>query len=395
MKSRHLIFISVLLFAIASGALLHAGRPAEFKSVFSLFFRDWTKSNPLAEDAVIPVMATDGYRLPVDIGIASFSGGGNVSLNIASDSAGNIMMHLASTSITLTSVNPVASATQNSTQSMPVGLYASDQSLMQRLFTAIVMGDGVNGNNMLPFANYIWNGTSWDRQKMFSFSIASDSDGSIKMHLASTSITLASVNPVASATENSSQSMPVGLYASDQSLMQRLLTAIVMGDGVNGNNMLPMAQYLWNGASWDRAREFNFDADGNVTMKLASSSISLASTVASDTEGRQLVNIGSNTTVMVASISTGIVLQDVRSIASNTNTILADITSGTAAPFWLMIRNTGVQKIHVDSIAPDDTTDYIGAGEQYGPIYFGTNVANEKFRANSAGTSTWALTIRK
>ena len=137
------------------------------------------------------------------------------------------------------------------------------------------------------------------------------------------------------------------------------------------------------------------DSEGNVFIHIASSDITLSTSTASDSAGRMLVNIGSNTTIMIASISQGIVFQDKRSIASDSNTVLADITSGTAAPFWLMIRNTGTQKIHVDSVAPDDACDYIGAGEQYGPFFYGSNVVNEKFRANSAGTSTWALTIRK
>lgn len=200
---------------------------------------------------------------------------------------------------------------------------------------------------------------------------------------------------VASATANATDSRPVALYASDGSTMQRLLTAIILGDGVNGNNMLPIANYLWNGVSWDRAKAFSFDDDGNLKMQLASSTVTLSSPVAVDSDNVTLVNIASNTTVMIASLSIGITFQDVRSIASNSNTVLADITSGTAAPFWLTIQNTGVQKIHVDSVAPGDTTQFIAPGETWGPRYMGTNVPNYKFRANSAGTSTWALAAEK
>lgn len=173
---------------------------------------------------------------------------------------------------------------------------------------------------------------------------------------------------------------------------------------VTSSNPLPVSVISGgtSGGSSGVVTNLASDSDGNLKVHIASSDITLGitgglsvSNLASDTAGSLLVNIASNTTVQVSSISVGIVLQDVRSIASDSNTILADITSGTAAPFWLIIRNTGVNKIHIDSVAPGDTTDYIAPGEQYGAIYCGSNVLNEKFRANSNGTSTWALTIRK
>lgn len=68
-------------------------------------------------------------------------------------------------SITATVALPVASAAVAApTDALPMMLYGNDNSSLQRLFTAIVMGDGVNGNNMLPFANYLWNGASYDRE---------------------------------------------------------------------------------------------------------------------------------------------------------------------------------------------------------------------------------------
>lgn len=141
-------------------------------------------------------------------------------------------------------------------------------------------------------------------------------------------------------------------------------------------------------------KAISVDADGKLQTSGGGGTGSV-NNLASDTDGNLLVHINANSAVQVSSISVGIVLQDVRSIPNDSNINLADITSGTAAPFWLIIRNTGVNKIHVDSVAPGDTTDYIGSGEQYGPIYCGSNMLNEKFRANSNGTSTWALTIRK
>lgn len=57
-----------------------------------------------------------------------------------------------------------------------------------------------------------------------------------------------------SASANTVSPMAVQLMGSDNTLLQRLFTAIVQADGVNGNNMLPFVQYLWNGASFDRAR---------------------------------------------------------------------------------------------------------------------------------------------
>lgn len=61
--------------------------------------------------------------------------------------------------------------------------------------------------------------------------------------------------PAASATESApSDALPVMLYANDNSSLQRLFTAIVQGDGVNGNNMLPQAGYVYNGSTFDRAQ---------------------------------------------------------------------------------------------------------------------------------------------
>lgn len=68
MKSRHVIYISILIFVVVCGGVVFSSqRPAEYKTMFSIFFRDWTQPE-LSRDAIKPVMATDGYRLPVDIG---------------------------------------------------------------------------------------------------------------------------------------------------------------------------------------------------------------------------------------------------------------------------------------------------------------------------------------
>jgi hypothetical protein len=57
---------------------------------------------------------------------------------------------------------------------------------------------------------------------------------------------------VGSATANSSRPFGTLLHVSDSANIQRLLAAVILGDGVNGNNMLSICNWAWNGASWDR-----------------------------------------------------------------------------------------------------------------------------------------------
>jgi hypothetical protein len=45
----------------------------------------------------------------------------------------------------------------------PVRIGLTDNTLVQNWFTAITLGDGVNGNNTAAVAGWVWNGTTWDR----------------------------------------------------------------------------------------------------------------------------------------------------------------------------------------------------------------------------------------
>ena len=74
---RNVGFLTVLAFVLCLGYVAQAERPAEFKNSLSLFFRDWTKS-PLSADSIKPVMASDGYRLPVDANLTI----GSISMSV-------------------------------------------------------------------------------------------------------------------------------------------------------------------------------------------------------------------------------------------------------------------------------------------------------------------------
>jgi hypothetical protein len=56
-------------------------------------------------------------------------------------------------------------ANANATTPAAVQLMASDNTNLQRIFTALTttLGDGVNGNNELAMAGWVFNGTTWDR----------------------------------------------------------------------------------------------------------------------------------------------------------------------------------------------------------------------------------------
>lgn len=84
-------------------------------------------------------------------------------------------------------------------------------------------------------------------------------------------VTIGSVTvslPVASAPVNldGDQSLPVTMMVSNNTTLQKLLAPIMLGDGINGQNMLSTVIYGYNGASFDRIRT----AGGAIEVKIAS-----------------------------------------------------------------------------------------------------------------------------
>lgn len=95
-----------------------------------------------------------------------------------------------------------------------------------------------------------------------------------------------------------------------------------------------------------------------------------------------------------ASLSVGLILEDIRQIATNTVTRLADITSGTAAPFWVTLRNVGDKTIHYSTATPTNYSDGIVASQQVA-LYFATNTPALTLQSNSSGVSSMATNIWK
>lgn len=83
-------------------------------------------------------------------------------VNIGSETIGLV------SSINLTTAelsNAHASATGNATTTMAVMPYLTDNSGFQRWFTAIVLGDNVNGNNTAVVAPWLFDGANWYRAR--------------------------------------------------------------------------------------------------------------------------------------------------------------------------------------------------------------------------------------
>ena len=66
------------------------------------------------------------------------------------------------------------------------------------------------------------------------------------------------------------------LHVSDNTDIQRVLAPLILGDGVNGNNMLSIGSWNWNGTTWDRVK--------------------------GDTTNGALVNLGTNNDVTLATL---------------------------------------------------------------------------------------------
>jgi hypothetical protein len=57
----------------------------------------------------------------------------------------------------------LGSASSNTVAPLGVQILVSDNTDLQRVLAPIILGDGVNGNNMLAVGGWVWNGTTWDR----------------------------------------------------------------------------------------------------------------------------------------------------------------------------------------------------------------------------------------
>lgn len=92
------------------------------------------------------------------------SASGTIEMSLATETAGiTDAINVLNASVTSKIDTYEASATTSISAALNVMLGLSDNASVQRWFTAIVQGDGVNGNNTAGVAPWVFNGTTWDR----------------------------------------------------------------------------------------------------------------------------------------------------------------------------------------------------------------------------------------
>lgn len=116
---RFLMFLALLMIPLGIMATTNYVDPAEWHNIPSLFFKSWSTNRP------IPVMATDGYRLPVEMSTSVSIGTVPVAITtqfVATDSANRYAINIASVS-----VSSVPAKITNWNE-MPVYPFATDSS---------------------------------------------------------------------------------------------------------------------------------------------------------------------------------------------------------------------------------------------------------------------------
>lgn len=180
--------------------------------------------------------------------------------------------------------------------------------------------------------------------------------------------------PVASATQNATQALPIALGASDQSVIQRLFTALVMGDGVNGNNMLPMANYTWNGTAWDR-------------MIFKGSQASPTYVIATGTNPGTLASPSYTNLSNSSALQYGLVVNTQYSVATNSFLSLANAAAGVIPPYTIVITNTGngklLRSMGTVGFTATSSAAFIAPGD-YASYYCATSTINYNFIATDS-----------
>lgn len=143
--------------------------------------------------------------------------------------------------------------------------------------------------------------------------------------------------------------------------------AVISGPTYDASGAALISGIVTGGASMTETKIASWTA-GALTLELASSSLNM--------------------------VQTGIMEEGIRQISTDTVFPVLDITSGTAAPFWLTLRNTGLRTIHYSDGTPTDYSDGLSSGEQIA-IFCGTNTINLKLKSNSTGISTLTSNIWK
>lgn len=172
-------FITTVLFlALAANVFAYPDKPTLGFSQVNWGWSDSEgKSRPVAVDASGAVLITGTMSATISTISATLIDGtatvGSIGAIVNSLPAGTNL--LGSVGIDQTTggvtngtdpgVNSQASATANPSLAQAVMLYLSDNSTFQRWFTAVVQSDGVNGNNIGTVHGYVYNGSTFDRQR--------------------------------------------------------------------------------------------------------------------------------------------------------------------------------------------------------------------------------------
>jgi hypothetical protein len=238
---------------------------------------------------------------------------------------------------------------------VPFGARAADGTLAVTPGTGATIVVSPSGSDIVPHS------IPCDRTTVTQC-IAIDSTG----HIA----TQAPVNATGIAGSNASAPLAAQIMVSDGTNLQRVLAPLILGDGVNGNNMLADGLWGFNGTTWDRLQ-----VDGSKQLKVvlptgASTSALqttangyLATIAAGQTPGQQLASASSSvvpcsdcgwTPIVYASL-TGLSTTDVKATAGSLgvahcsnpnasttfvqvfNVVHGSVTLGSTAPSWVVM----------------------------------------------------------
>lgn len=122
-----------------------------------------TASTAITGTAAVTGEATQGG------GLMNIVNGTVQGFGTAGTPTGGILTVQGVTSMTPILISPsttaVGAAATNATTPLAVQMMVSDGTNLQRVLDAVVLADGVNGNNEVPVTNWYFNGSTWDRQK--------------------------------------------------------------------------------------------------------------------------------------------------------------------------------------------------------------------------------------
>jgi hypothetical protein len=135
------------------------------------------------------------------------------------------------------------------------------------------------------------------------------------------------------------------LYLTDNSGLQAVMTCLttLLGDGVNGQNMVPIGAWAFNGATWDRVVG---SATGGLLTSLATNTVTLAESSKVVTLATNTVTLANDATVQLAT-NTVTLAESSKVVTLATNTVTLNELSRVVEVNSLPALATGANEIGI------------------------------------------------